>query len=115
MMPQTYLLTHIKVLTQIQLNYLSELKSNKPSFFTGAFKSFTNTFLSKLIEIESKYFDKAIDKQEEATKIIYDVSDEFYKCVSSIPVMDMQNFVSIYNAYYKDKKSIEGICKKILK
>ncbi len=41
MIPQTHLLTHIKVLSQIQLNYISELKAKHPPFFTGSFKNFT--------------------------------------------------------------------------
>ena len=33
----------------------------------------------------------------------------------SIPIYDAQNIITIINAYKKDAKSIEGICRKILK
>lgn len=113
MIPKETLATHVKILAQIQLNYISELKAN--NFFTGTFKNFTNNFIKQLIQVEAKFFDKAIDQQEEATTACYDVADEYYKMVSSVPIWDMQNIVAIVKAYNKDKKSIEGICNKILK
>ena len=113
MIPHTSLPTHVKILAQIQLNYISELKAK--NFFTGIFKNFTNNFIKQLIEVETKCFDRAMEKEEEATTVCYDVADEYYKMVSSVPLWDMQNIVTIVNAYYVDKKSIEGICKKILK
>lgn len=109
-------LTHIKLLAQILLNYLSDFKAeNKAkSFFTGAFKSFVNTFISKLVEVEAKYFDNAIAKEETATNVIYNVADEYFKMVASVHVKDMQNHITMHNAYEKNKPSIEGICRKIL-
>lgn len=114
-MNQKEQLTHIKILAQIQLNYLTDFKAKNKSFFTGTFKMFCNNFIKQLIEIESKHFDKAMDKQEEAVTVCYDVMDAFYKDVASVPIWDMQNIATIINAYKKDPKSIEGICKKILK
>jgi len=114
-MKQQEQLTHIKILAQIQLNYLTDFKAENKSFFTGTFKNFTNNFISKLIEVEAKYFDKAITKEEEAVETCYDVMDEFYKTVSKVPVWDMVNIMSIIEAYNKDKKSIEGVVKKVLR
>lgn len=117
MIPQEAKLTHIKLMAQIQLNYLSDFRAenSKQNFFTGAFKSFVNTFIGKLAEVESKYFDKAISKEEEATEVCYSIMDNYIKAVASVPVWEQQNIVTIINAYNIDKASIEGICKKILK
>ncbi|MBC7845586.1 MAG: hypothetical protein H7Y10_03745 [Flavobacterium sp.] len=110
-------LTHIKVISQILLNYLSDFKAeNKTkSFFTGAFKNFVNNFIGKLAEVEAKHFDRAITKEEVATNVIYNISDEYYKMAASVHIKDMQNYITMHNAYQKDKSSIEGICRKVLK
>lgn len=117
MIPHDTKLTHIKILAQIQLNYLSDFRAenSKQNFFTGAFKSFVNTFIGKLADVEARYFDKAISQEEEATEVCYDVADEFYSMVSSIPIWQMKNYVTMHNAYKADQDSIEGICRKILK
>jgi len=114
-MNQQEQLTHIKILAQIQLFYLNEFNAKNPSFFTGSYKQFCNNFIKHLVQIESKHFDKAIQDQEEAVTVCFDIIDNFYKDVASVPVWDMQNISTIINAYKKDSKSIEGICKKILK
>lgn len=116
MIPFHSKLTHIKLIAQILLNYLSDYKfeNQKESFFTGSFKNFVNTFLLKLIELERKHFDKAISKEEVAVSVCYDIMDDYIKIVSSVPVWDMKNIETIIHAYNKDKKSIEGICRKIL-
>jgi hypothetical protein len=113
-MNQQEQLSHIKILAQIQLNYLTDFKAENKSFFTGSFKNFCNNFINHLIQIENKYFDKAIDKEEKSVTEIYKIMDAFLKDVSKVPVWEMQNISTIINAYKKDPKSIEGICKKIL-
>lgn len=116
MIPQTSKLTHIKLIAQILLNYLADFRAdnNKQKFFSGTFKNFVNTFILKLSEIEAKYYDNALTKEEEATTVCYDVVDDFTKIVASVPVWEMRNIETIINAYNKDPKSIEGICRKIL-
>ena len=114
-MNQKEQLTHIKILAEIQLNYLNDFKAENKSFFTGSFKMFCNNFIKHLIRLEETYFDKSITNQEEAVTVCYDIMDAFLKDVSKVPVWDMQNISNIINAYQKDPKSIEGICKKILK
>jgi len=117
MIPQEAKLTHIKILAQIQLNYLSDFRANseKEKWFVGTFKNFVKTFIGKLVEVEGKFFDKAISKEEEATEVCYDVMDTFIQAVSSVPIWEQQNIITIINAYNMDKDSIEGICRKILK
>lgn len=108
-------LSHIKIVSQIQLNYLNDFKADNPNFFTGTMKNFTKNFIVKLEEIERKNFDKALNQQEEAATVIYDVTDEFLKVISQVHIKDMVNIMTIISAYEKDKGSIEGICKKILR
>lgn len=106
-------LTHIKMLAQIQLNYLIDLKAE--NIFTGTLKNFNKNFIAKLFDMEAKYFAKGQDAQEQATDEIYAVADSFYQTIASVPIWEMRNIETIINAYNKDPKSIEGICKKILK
>ena len=113
MTPNEQKQTHIKVIAQVLFNYISDYKAD--NYFTGKFKMFVNSFIIQLKEVERKNFDKALELEEEATTVIYDVVDDFYKQVSTIPIWDMQNITQIIDAYYKDQKSIEGITNKILR
>ena len=117
MIPTQSRLVHIKLLAQVQLNYISDFKADfkDRNFFTGAFKSFLNNFIIKLSEIEEKHFDHAMNKEEEATEVCYDVLDSYLKTISSVPIWEMANIVTIIEAYNVDPKSIEGLCRKILK
>jgi len=117
MIPIESRLTHIKLLAQVQLNYISDFKADfkDRNFFTGAFKSFLNNLIIKLSEIEEKHFDHAINKEERATEECYAVLDNYLKTMSSVPIWDMANIETIINAYNINPKAIEGIVKKILK
>jgi len=117
MIPIENRLVHIKLLAQVQLNYISDFKADfkDRNFFTGTFKNFLNNLIVKLVEIEEKHFEKAVNLEEKATTVCYDVMDSYYKSVASVPIWDMSNIETIINAYNIDPKSIEGICKKILK
>jgi hypothetical protein len=88
MIPIKNRLVHIKLLAQVQLNYISDFKADfkDRNFFTGAFKSFLNNFIVKLSEIEEKHFDHAINKEEKATTECYDVLDGYLKTISSVPI-----------------------------
>jgi hypothetical protein len=105
--------THIKIIAQVLFNYISDYKAE--NYFTGKFKMFVNSFIVQLKEVEKKNFDRALELQEEAATIVYDALDVYLKTVSSVPVWDMPNITQVIQAYYLDKKSIEGITKKILK
>lgn len=117
MIPIENRLVHIKLLAQVQLNYISDFKADfkDKNFFTGAFKNFLNNLIVKLVEIEEKHFGHAIEVQEEATTECYDAMDSYFKTMASVPIWDMRNIETIINAYNVDPKSIEGIVKKILK
>ena len=113
MIPNEQKQTHIKLLAQVLFNYICDYKAD--NYFTGKFKMFVNSFIIQLKEVERKNFDKALELEEEAATITYNVMDEFYKNISVIPIWDMQNIEQIIKAYYIDQKSIEGITKKILR
>jgi hypothetical protein len=113
MIPQDSKETHIKVVAQVLFNYISDYKAD--NYFTGKFKSFVNSFIVQLKEVEKKNFDRALELQEEAATEVYNALDSYLKTVSNVPVWDMQNITQVIQAYYVDKKSIEGITNKILR
>jgi len=113
MIPNNQKETHIKLLAQVLFNYITDLKAD--NYFTGKFKMFVNSFINQLAEVEKKNFDKALELEEEAATITYNVVDQFYRQMANVPVWDMQNIGQIVDAYYTDQKSIEGITKKILR
>ena len=113
MIPQEQKQTHIKVVAQVLFNYISDYKAD--NYFTGKFKSFVNSFILQLKEVEKKNFDKALEQQEEAATEVYNALDSYLKIVSNVPIWDMQNITQVIQAYYLDKKSIEGITNKILR
>ena len=55
------------------------------------------------------------NKVEGSTCEVYNIYDNYIKAIASIPIYDAHNIITIINAYKKDSKSIEGICRKILK
>ena len=83
--------------------------------FNQSLKNKANNFLKELQKVEKNYFDKFFDKSEDSTTYVYDVYDTFISEISKVPIYDMPNITMIIKAYNKDSKSIEGICKKILK
>ena len=111
-MSNTDRITHIAILSQILLNYLNDTNAN--NYFGKLLKMTCKRFLSELIKVERNVYDKFFDKSEDSTLVVYDTADAFYKTVSNIPIYDMENLSRIWEAYQKDKKSIEGIVKKIL-
>lgn len=105
--------THVTINSQVLLNRLSDLNAER--LFSKSLKLRAKQFLSELIKVESKWFDKFDDKEENSTDYVYNVYDEFIEDVSSVPIYEMKNISIIIEAYRKDPKSIEGICRKILR
>lgn len=62
-------LSHIKIVSQIQLNYLNDFKADNPNFFTGTMKNFVGVsfnrqkqkWVSKINNIDCGYYDNQID------------------------------------------------------
>jgi hypothetical protein len=113
MIPKSSKETHIKLLSQVLFNYINDYKAD--NYFTGKFKSFVNSFIIQLGQVEKKNFDRALEQQEEAATEVYNAIDLFTQTVSGVPVWDMPNITQVIKAYYLDPKSIEGITNKILR
>jgi hypothetical protein len=104
--------THSIISMQIVLNHLEKLIHT--NYYKKEVKHYTNLLLPHLIKAEEEY-DKFFNKEEEATKEVYNEYHQFIEAISSVPIYEQRNITLIIEAYNKDPKSIEGICKKILK
>ena len=98
---------------QIALNQLENIKHTP--YFNGILKNKLNGIIPELVKKESEHFDKFFESDSNATDMVYKVFEDFIKKISTIPIYDMESLSIVIDAYYKDKKSIEGICKKILR
>lgn len=111
-MDKTNTITHSIIINQIALNHMHNLKHTE--FYKREFKQKLNLFLPELIKCEPEY-DAFFEAVEDSTSHVYDVYNNYIKEVASVPIWDCENIAMIIKAYKKDQKSIEGICKKILK
>lgn len=100
-------------LSQILANELHELQIKHAG--VGRLKSKLKNLNSELIRLSEQHFDKLDSQAEQETNVIYDVTDDFIKLVSNVPVEHYTELQAIYKAYKKDPKSIIGIVKKIIK
>lgn len=107
-----HIITHSIIANQLALNHNESLKHT--SIYKQALKNKLNNLLSELVKYEKDY-DEFFNKVEGSTCEVYNIYDNYIKAIASIPIYDAQNIITIINAYKKDAKSIEGICKKILK
>ena len=105
-------ITHSIIANQLALNHNESLKHT--SIYKQALKNKLNNLLSELVKYEKDY-DEFFNKVEDSTCEVYNIYDNYIKAIASIPIYDAQNIITIINAYKKDSKSIEGICRKILK
>lgn len=105
-------ITHAIIINQIALNRNEAIKHTP--HYKKDLKNRLNLLLKELIKAEPE-FDAFFNNLESETNVVYDTYDEFLKAVASVPIWDCQNITHIINAYKQDPKSIEGICRKILK
>lgn len=98
---------------QIALNQLENIKHT--SYYNGVLKNKINNIIPELVKKESEHYDKFFDADSTATDVVYKVFDDFIKKISLVPIYDMESLSIVIDAFNKDKKSIEGICKKILR
>lgn len=103
---------HAILSSQLALNNNEDLKHSFPAVYSKTLKARTKNYLEELIKRE-KDFDLLFDKQEASLVQVYNVLEKFTKIVSTIPIWEMENFTEVVKAYFKDRKSIEGIVKKI--
>lgn len=105
-------IVHAILSSQLALNNNEDLKNSLPNVFSKTLKSRTNNYLEELIKRE-KDFDLLFDKEEDSLKQVYDVLEKFTRVIAKIPIWEMENFMEVVKAYFKDRSSIEGIVKKI--
>ena len=105
-------ITHSIIANQLALNHNESLKHTP--IYKQALKNKLNNLLSELVKYEKDY-DEFFNKAEGSTCEVYNIYDNYIKAIASIPIYDAHNIITIINAYKKDSKSIEGICRKILK
>ena len=98
---------------QIALNQLESIKHTP--YYKQSLKNKINAVLPELIKKESEHFDKFFETDSDATDVVYKVFEDFIKKICTIPIYDMESLSIVIDAFNKDKKSIEGICKKILR
>lgn len=111
-METTLKVAQARIANQIALNINEALR--RTPYYKHNFKRMLNMFLQELVKCEPEY-DAFFNKLEDSTVQTYDVYDAYIKTVASVPIWDCLNITLIIEAYNKDPKSIEGICKKILK
>ena len=98
---------------QIALNQLEAIKHT--SYYKQSLKNKINAVLPELIKAEAEHYDKFFEKESESTAQVYEVFENFVKRISQIPIYDMENIVTMIDAYNKDAKSMNGIVNKILR
>jgi hypothetical protein len=98
---------------QISQNILIDLQGLK--LFKNALKMQINRTIDLLTDVERKYYDDFFNSKENETSQVYEVYQNFIKEISQVPIYDAENLITMYNAYKKDPKSMEGITNKILR
>lgn len=116
-MTQKEIITH-KIITsvlamQISSNILTDLQSTK--VFKSSLKMHINRTIDALKEVEVKHYDNFFKTKENETSQVYEVYENFIKEISQVPIYDAENLITLYKAYKKDPKSMEGITNKILR
>jgi hypothetical protein len=111
-MTPTDKITHAIIINQIALNNNEALKFTP--FYKQGLKNKLNQLMPELYNCEPEY-DEFFNSLEDSTSDVYDVYEKYTKEIASVPIWDCENITLIIEAYKKDPKSIEGICKKILR
>ena len=116
-MTQKEIITH-KIITsvlamQISSNILTDLQSAK--VFKSSLKMHINRTIDALKEVEVEHYDNFFKAKENETAGVYEVYENFIKVIAQVPIYDAENLLTMYEAYKKDPKSMNGITNKILK
>ena len=98
---------------QISQNILIDLQGLK--LFKNSLKMQINRTIDLLTDVERKYYDDFFNSKESETSQVYEVYENFIKEISKVPIYDAENLLTLYKAYKKDPKSMEGITNKILR
>jgi len=104
--------THSIITLQIAMNHLMALKHT--DYYKKEIKYGINILLPHLFKAEENY-DHFFNNNEEATVNTYTEYENYIETIATVPVENQRVIALIIEAYNKDPKAIEGICKKILK
>jgi len=107
-----HLITHAIISNQIALNHNEAIKHTP--YYKQDLKHKINILMPVLIKAEPEY-DAFFNSVEGSTTQVYDAYDQFIKQVASVKIWDCENITAIIEAYKKDKKSLQGLVKKILR
>jgi hypothetical protein len=110
---QAVQIAHIVLNAQVLLNRLSDYKADY--LLRHELKMNTNRLLTTLLKVEKQYFDDLDKHAGEQLEPCYNAMDKFHAKLSNVTIDEMENICLIVDAYRKDKSSIEGIVKKILR
>ena len=104
-------ITHTIISGEVFRNFLEEVKHTK--HWEKSTKQKGNLLLKELKK-NTKYFEILESQVEDSTLDVHDVFYDYIKAIN-VPIWEMGEIKGIIEAYRKDKKSIVGIAKKILK
>lgn len=105
-------ITHAIISGEVHRNYLEQVSHTR--HWEKSTKQKGNLFLKELKK-NTKYFEILEGHVEDSTLDVHDVFYDYVGELSEIPIWDMGEAQAVLKAFKKDKKSILGIAKKILK
>lgn len=106
-------LTGAIISSQVTLNFYEKIKYT--NFFRHGLKRALNFAIKELIKVESAEYDKIYEADDNQTGGITDNVTNTINLLTKDGFTAFVTIGSIYAAWKKDPKSIEGIAKKILK
>ena len=99
------------IINQLALDHNEKLKHTP--FFKHNLKQKLNAAIKELIKCESKEFDMIFDESSSEVSTVYERAKTTIEMISEGSFVQMVEVGDILKAYKKDRKSIEGIIKKI--
>lgn len=115
-MPSDYYIT--KIVQSIHANQLA-LHFNEELRFTPYYKHNLkrklNPVLTELFKIEKTDYNHFLDTVEGNSDYLYALQDDVVKELTSLGLISFGEILNILKAYKKDRKSINGIARKINK
>lgn len=105
-------IVHTLIAGELFKFYLNELRAN--NILTKKIKFHANGFLDEFKKAEG-ILDAMFEQKENEALSISQVFEQYVQTIAKPSISDFENIIAIFEAYEKDPKSINGICKKILK
>jgi hypothetical protein len=105
-------IVHTLIAGELFKFYLNELRAN--NVLTKKTKFHANGFLEEFKKAEG-ILDNMFEISEIEAVNVSRVFEQYVETIAKPSISDFENIIAIFEAYEKDPKSINGICKKILK